>query len=108
MKKEEIAAWTGVQLYEALQHRGDDELRRRLGRATLALAKMYRHMQNRLQGKTARSAYSSVSNPRAVRLRSEEVEMSCKRRQSHNRGKFPSEVNIHFSLVTKVTDQFCL
>ena len=105
MKKEEIAAWTGVQLYEALQHRGDDELRRRLGRATLALAKMYRHMQNRLQGKTARSADSSLSNPRAVRLRSEEVEMSCKRCQSKNPGRFPSEVSMRYG-VTKVTGPF--
>jgi len=87
LKKEEIAAWTSVQLYEALQHRGDDELRRRLGRTTLASVTMDRHMQNRLQGKTARSAYSSVLVPSQIPVHfasagREEVEMSCKWCQS--------------------------
>jgi len=56
LKKEEVYAWTAYNYARHSKTVGDDELKRRLDRATLASAKIDEHVQNCLQCKSARSA----------------------------------------------------
>ena len=56
LKKEEITAWTAYNYARYTNAVGDDELKRRHDRATLASAKVDQHLKSCLTCKTTQSA----------------------------------------------------